>query len=206
MRKPILMAWIGLIFASVLFTACDIEQAETVVSLNVPLGLSVSIYSRTTNVLFGISTNTNTFNIVRLQFWGHNNEAFFSGYNIFAADNLYDLTNELTNPAGSYRKIPDSYQKASYLPSTNFVTNITPTNTNITTNISYPSLDLSYDTEEVDETTRYTVDIYYDEGFSNFVHGQEYYFHIKAYSIVYDTYGLPGNFTNMIYTTNYISD
>lgn len=162
MKKTALLAGIGLGLALVL--SCAIEDFSSVPTLNTPLGLVA--FSHTN--ISGSQSNR----VVRLQFWGMNNEIYFSGYEVFLAESL----NDLTNATGSYRVLPNANGESNAF-----------------------SNDLSVMANPVTEATLFTYDVYRDTNLSLLNDGQTYYFEVRAYSYTWGNYSLPSNRTNAVY-------
>lgn len=81
MRKP---GWI-LFLTAIVLTSCGIEGYEPIVELKPPLALNATIVS----------------NKIHLEFWGLNDEDYFSGFQVYVADTKQKLLD------GQGNKIPN---------------------------------------------------------------------------------------------------
>lgn len=66
------------IFTILFFASCGIEGFEPIIELKPPLALTAKMYS----------------NKIRLEFWGANDEEYFSGYDVYVSDTTENLKNE----------------------------------------------------------------------------------------------------------------
>ncbi len=152
---------IAQLFISMFLTlSCAIEDFNSTPNLNTPLGLG-AVYT----------TNSATNAVIRITFWGLNNETYFSGYEVFIAESLSDLTNEIN----SYRVLPNINGESN---------SITSNSTTIIANMT--------------EATYFQYDISYDTNFVTLAN-ITYYIWVKAYSATFGSYSLPSNWTNATY-------
>lgn len=86
MRKFGTLLACALLALTLSLSSCGIESFEPVIGLTPPLGLTLS----------------NISNMIRVQFWGFNNETYFEGYTIFMAVNQSDLVNNIGYPVPPY--------------------------------------------------------------------------------------------------------
>ncbi len=115
------------IFAALLVLAgCGIETYQPVVNLSSPLGL--------------IAYETNS-NAIVLQFWGENDETWFSGYDIYVAETQADLQANngmrLLNTDGKTDKptiynVPPMTSARQFTYTVSYYTNFTPLQTGTT--------------------------------------------------------------------------
>lgn len=172
--KKSLAIWLAAVTSSALLlflivpTVGVVSSCSPIESNTNPIKLSpmLDLKAYITNV----KTSTNTNFYIGLQFKGFNTEDYFSGYAVYVADNLYDLTNE-TN---SFRMIPN----ASASNTTATVSGLTP----------------------ITDPNTYTYNIKYDTNYASLVPGASYYVFVKAFAYTYLVYSLPSNFTNVVYT------
>lgn len=167
------------LFVVIALTACEIEQYDVSYSLSAPLGLNAYLTNSISTVITNSTTNTYTNNYFKLGFWGFNSEPYFSGYKVYTADSLSDLTNK-TN---SYRGIYDQSDVSNTL---------TLAATPVSTEATYYTIAVSNDTLT---NTNYL--------YTDFVHSNTYYFFVMAYGDDFDAYSVPSNPTNITYLTNW---
>jgi hypothetical protein len=153
--KKIYFVLIALMFA---FSGCGIEGFEPIVDLKPPLGLEVKIIDSE----------------IYLQFWGLNDEEFFSGYNIYVAESAEDLRVQkgVKYPNADHREDKPTLWK-----------NIRPV--------------------KVAKLYSFTVTEDYLDGESrNLIEGKGYNFYVKAYSEQYMISSPPSNIDGVNYTTS----
>ena len=66
------------IFIALFLASCGIEGFEPIIELKPPLALTAKMYS----------------NKIRLEFWGANDETYFSGYDVYVSDTIENLKKE----------------------------------------------------------------------------------------------------------------
>ncbi|OHD55876.1 MAG: hypothetical protein A2Y33_08585 [Spirochaetes bacterium GWF1_51_8] len=155
------MRRISALVLSLFFVSCGIEAINSVVDLNAPLGLTAGL----TNIIVIAGSSTNTNSVIRLEFWGFNDETYFDGYQLYAADSLSDLN----DAANSYRAIPSQDG------TTNTLT--------------------IYGLAAMTEAKKYTIYLSKDTNYVPLVNLKNYYFNVRAYGfhLTESVYSKPGN-------------
>ncbi|MFN4245663.1 MAG: hypothetical protein ACK4F9_05900 [Brevinematia bacterium] len=147
---------------AIFLSSCGIDVPELVESLRPPMGLKV------------VFTTNDT---VRLEFWGFNDEDYFSGYVVFVSGN-YNSIADVTTPISEKPKLLD------------FQTATLPT---------FTSLPTSEPNSYVFEINLSSV-VVNDKGEKVFLRGFEYYVAVAAYSLSKRIYSPLSNITNVILT------
>lgn len=181
MKRAFVLWVMAALLSTALFTACGVEDYNYEIKLKPPLGLKAQNWTNITTNATVVSSNM----VIKITFYTYNDESYFSGYGVFLADTLADLTNE----SGSYRMMPNS--KLLTNQSTYYGM------TAVTTEPLLRTYLLTYDTITNAVITNITYQVAVP-----FVNGQEYWIHVKAYSYTYLTYSLPSNPTNVVFSTN----
>ena len=165
------MRRITAIVFTLFLTSCGIEAINSVIELNAPLGLTVQLYDQVTVAIVTNVTNTSTNSVIRLEFWGFNDETYFDGYQLYAADSLSDLI------AGS--------NSCRAIPSQDGTTN---------------TLTI-YGLVAMTEAKKYTIYLSKDTNYAPLVDSQDYFFNVRAYGFHLDqsVYSKPGNPVNIQY-------
>ncbi len=105
MKRAFVVWTAAVILSAALITGCEVEEYNAPIALNPPLALSAwCVAEIVTNTNSVVSTN----NYIGISFKGFNDESYFSGYAVYVADNVADLT----NGTNSFRMIPSATSNA----------------------------------------------------------------------------------------------
>ncbi|MEN2997766.1 MAG: hypothetical protein ABDH28_01835 [Brevinematia bacterium] len=141
-------------------TSCGIDVPELVVTLRPPMGLKVWF---TTN------------DTIKLEFWGFNDEDYFSGYVVFASSSYSEIA-DTTKSLGEKPKIPNMETRA--LPTFSVLPTSEPTNYVFELPLTVQS----------------------ESGNIVFIKGFQYYIAVAGYSASKKIYSPLSNITNVVLT------
>lgn len=143
-----------------LLISCGIDVPELTLTLRPPMGLKVSF---TTN------------DTIRLEFWGFNDEEYFSGYVVFVSENYNDLADP-TKTFVDKPKIPNNETR------------------------SLPTFSVSPTSEPTNYVFELPLNTIGENGNILFIKGFEYYFAVSAYSSSKKIFSPMSNITNVVLT------
>jgi hypothetical protein len=88
MKRAFVLWGFAALLLTALFAACGVEDYNYEIKLKPPLGLYAMNWTNVTTNSGVVSSNAS----IRITFWTFNDESYFSGYSVYIADTIDDLT------------------------------------------------------------------------------------------------------------------